>query len=160
MRYGLIDSRVCSRSQGQPPGARSRSMMRTSSAKASAAPMRVLASAPSRASQRNRCGTPSAGQTPLRASCAPVSVAGMAKIVMYTTQYCPYCVQAKALLRHKGVPFEEVDVGADADLREKMVEASGRRTVPQIFVNDQPIGGYEELRALDEQGELDRLLAA
>ncbi len=79
---------------------------------------------------------------------------------MYTTQYCPYCVRAKALLRHKGVTFEEVDVGADDELRQKMVEASGRRTVPQIFIDDKPIGGFDDLKALDDQGELDRLLAA
>ena len=79
---------------------------------------------------------------------------------MYTTQSCPYCVRAKALLRHKGVAFDEIDVSTDDVLREKMVEASGRRTVPQIFINDAPIGGFDELRALDEQGDLDRLLAA
>ena len=79
---------------------------------------------------------------------------------MYTTQSCPYCVRAKALLRHKGVAFDEIDVSTDDALREKMVEASGRRTVPQIFINDAPIGGFDELRALDEQGDLDRLLAA
>jgi len=84
----------------------------------------------------------------------------MTKVVVYTTQYCPYCVQAKTLLRHKGVPFDEIDVGGDDELRTKMIEASGRRTVPQIFINDQPIGGFEELRSLEEQGELDRLLAA
>ena len=59
---------------------------------------------------------------------------------MYTTQFCPYCVRAKALLRHKGVTFEEIDVGDDDALRERMVETSGRRTVPQIFINDAPIG--------------------
>ena len=84
----------------------------------------------------------------------------MAKVVMYSTQYCPYCVQAKALLRHKGVAFEEIDVGGDDELRSRMVEASGRRTVPQIFIDDSPIGGFEELRTLEEQGELDRLLAS
>ena len=84
----------------------------------------------------------------------------MARVVMYTTQYCPYCVRAKALLRHKGVTFEEVDVGGDDELRQKMVEASGRRSVPQIFIDDKPIGGFDDLKALDDQGELDRLLAA
>ena len=79
---------------------------------------------------------------------------------MYTTQYCPYCVRAKALLRHKGIAFEEIDVGTDDTLRERMVQASGRRTVPQIFINDAPIGGFDELKALDDDGELDRLLAA
>ncbi len=84
----------------------------------------------------------------------------MAKVMMYTTQYCPYCVQAKNLLRRKGVVFEEIDVSADEEIRNKMIEASGRRTVPQIFINDSLIGGFEELRALEERGELDRLLAA
>jgi glutaredoxin 3 len=84
----------------------------------------------------------------------------MSKVVLYTTQYCPYCVGAKALLRQKGVPFEEIDVGADEALRAEIVEASGRRTVPQIFIDGTPIGGFDELRALDKQGDLDRLLAA
>jgi len=84
----------------------------------------------------------------------------MARVLLYTTQMCPFCTRAKALLRHKGVPFEEIDVGGDDALREKMIEASGRRTVPQIFINGAAIGGFEELYALDEQGELDRLLAA
>lgn len=84
----------------------------------------------------------------------------MARVVVYTSQWCPYCVQAKALLTHKGVRFDEVDVSADDDLRMKLIEQSGRRTVPQIFINDVPIGGFDELRLLEEQGELDRLLAA
>lgn len=84
----------------------------------------------------------------------------MAKVVVYTTQSCSYCVRAKALLKQKGVPFDEIDVSADDALRDRMIEASGRRTVPQIFINEEPIGGFEELRALDAQGELDRLLAA
>ncbi len=84
----------------------------------------------------------------------------MARVVMYTTQYCPYCVAAKKLLQRKGVAFEEIDVGGDDALREQVVKASGRRTVPQIFIDDRSIGGYEELRSLDQQGELDRLLAA
>lgn len=83
----------------------------------------------------------------------------MAKVTVYTTQWCPYCVRAKALLQHKGIAFEEIDV-ADDQLREAMIAASGRRTVPQIFIDGTPIGGFEELRALDEQGKLDRLLAA
>ena len=83
----------------------------------------------------------------------------MAKVVVYTTEYCSFCVRAKTLLRHKGVAFEEIDVGDDATRRDKMIEESGRRTVPQIFINDAPIGGFEELRDLDARGELDRLLA-
>jgi glutaredoxin 3 len=83
----------------------------------------------------------------------------MASVQVYTTVYCPFCVRAKALLRDKGVGFEEIDVTDDAELREKMVElAGGRRTVPEIFVNGQLVGGYDELRALDRSGELDRLL--
>lgn len=84
----------------------------------------------------------------------------MAEVLMYTTQQCPYCMHAKALLRHKGVAYQEIDVGQDAALREQMIEASGRRTVPQIFINGVSIGGFEELRELDQDGELDRLLAA
>ena len=84
----------------------------------------------------------------------------MANIVVYTIQQCAYCAAVKALLRQKAVIFEEIDVGADPGLREKMIEESGRRTVPQIFINGSPIGGFEELRALDQGGKLDRLLAA
>lgn len=84
----------------------------------------------------------------------------MARVVVYTTEYCPYCVRAKALLERKGVAFAEIDVGADEAQREHMMRASGRRTVPQIFINDAPIGGYDDLAALDRQGELDKLLAA
>ena len=84
----------------------------------------------------------------------------MPTVVMYTTQSCPFCVRAKALLKHKGVPFEEVDVSSDDALRDRMIEESGRRTVPQIFINGQSIGGFEELAELDREGMLDRLLAA
>ena len=84
----------------------------------------------------------------------------MAKVEVYTTQFCPFCVRAKSLLKHKGVAFEEIDVGDDPDLREKMVErAGGRRTVPEIFINGRIIGGYDELKELDDAGELDPLLA-
>lgn len=84
----------------------------------------------------------------------------MATVLMYTTQFCPYCMQAKALLKHKGIAFQEVDVGGDDALRDRMVRESGRRTVPQIFINGQPIGGFDELCALDQEGKLDELLAA
>jgi glutaredoxin 3 len=84
----------------------------------------------------------------------------MAKIQVYTTAYCPFCTRAKVLLRNKGVEFEEIDVGDDDELRQKMVKlAGGRRTVPEIFINDKIIGGYDELRALESKGELDALLA-
>lgn len=83
----------------------------------------------------------------------------MAKVQVYTTPYCPFCVRAKMLLERRGVEFEEIDVSGDPELRTKLVEMSGgRRTVPEIFVNDRIIGGYEELRALDDAGKLDDLL--
>lgn len=84
----------------------------------------------------------------------------MAKVEVYTTSYCPYCRQAKSLLKQKGVVFEEIDVSGDAALREKMIELSGgRRTVPEIFINGKIVGGYDELRALEAEGELDPLLS-
>ena len=84
----------------------------------------------------------------------------MPKVVVYTSQFCPYCVRAKLLLKRKGVSFEEIDVGEDEAARTKMIRESGRRTVPQIFIDAKPIGGFDELRSLDAEGELDRLLAA
>jgi glutaredoxin 3 len=84
----------------------------------------------------------------------------VAKVQLYTTTYCPFCTRAKALLKGKGVAFEEIDVTDDDELRHKMVElAGGRRTVPEIFINGKIIGGYDELRALEGKGELDALLA-
>ena len=84
----------------------------------------------------------------------------MANVEVYSTQYCPFCVRAKALLTNKGVAFNEIDVTSNPALREKMVElAGGRRTVPEIFINGKIIGGYDELRALEMAGELDALLA-
>lgn len=83
----------------------------------------------------------------------------MAKVVMYTTQICPYCLRAKALLKSKGVAFEEIDAGRDPKLREEAMRLSGgRRTVPQIFIDGRSIGGYDELWELEQAGELDRLL--
>ena len=84
----------------------------------------------------------------------------MAKVEVYTTNYCPYCMRAKALLKSKGVYFEEIDVTGDPELRAKMVElADGRQTVPEIFINGEIIGGCDELYALERSGELDMLLA-
>ncbi len=84
----------------------------------------------------------------------------VAKVEIYTTSYCPYCMRAKSLLRSKGVEFTEIDVTDDDAMRQKMVERSGgRRTVPEIFVNGKIIGGYDELNALNVRGELDTLLA-
>ena len=84
----------------------------------------------------------------------------MAKVEIYTTSYCPFCIRAKSLLKRKGVAFDEIDVTDDDALREKMIELSGgRRTVPEIFINGKIIGGYDELNALDAGGELDQMLA-
>jgi glutaredoxin 3 len=84
----------------------------------------------------------------------------MAKIEVYTTDYCPYCVHAKNLLKQKGAEFEEIDVSGDDDARIALVKkAGGLRTVPQIFINDKHIGGFDALSALDKDGKLDPLLA-
>lgn len=84
----------------------------------------------------------------------------MAKVEIYTTNYCPFCIRAKSLLKRKGIAFEEIDVTDDDALREKMIELSGgRRTVPEIFINGKIVGGYDELSALDDRGELDAMLA-
>lgn len=78
---------------------------------------------------------------------------------MYTTAYCPYCVMAKRLLDRKQVDYEELRVDEDSARRDEMMRLSGRRTVPQIFVGDTHVGGFEDLSALDRAGRLDPLLA-
>lgn len=84
----------------------------------------------------------------------------MAKVEIYTTPTCPYCHAAKALLHSKGVDFEEISV-VDYALRAKMSErANGRRTVPQVFIGAQHLGGYDDIAAMDRQGRLDPLLQA
>ncbi len=77
---------------------------------------------------------------------------------IYTTQVCGYCTAAKRLLAARGVPYEEVDVTGDRAKRAWLAETTRRRTVPQIFIHGQPIGGYEELAALDRSGKLRELL--
>ena len=84
----------------------------------------------------------------------------MQKIVMYTTGWCGYCARARALLESKNVPFEEIDVDAVPGAREEMMKRSGRRTVPQIFIGETHIGGFDELSALDREGKLVPLLSA
>lgn len=82
------------------------------------------------------------------------------RIEIYTTRTCPFCISAKSLLQRKNLSFEEIDVGAQPDLRGEMVQrAKGRRTVPQIFIGDTHVGGCDELFALDRNGKLDPLLA-
>jgi len=84
----------------------------------------------------------------------------VARILLYTTQWCGFCHAAKALLDRKGLPYEEIDIGLDPAFRERLVELTGRWTVPQVVIDGEPIGGYTELRDLDRRGELDRRLAA
>ncbi len=82
----------------------------------------------------------------------------MARVVMYTKAMCPYCAMAKQLLRLKGHDWIEIDVAADPSRREEMIDRSGRGTVPQIFIGETHVGGYDELAALERAGELDSLL--
>jgi glutaredoxin 3 len=81
-----------------------------------------------------------------------------AAVLVYLTDWCPYCRMAKDLLRDKGVSFEEVDVDGRAELRRWLATSTGQRTVPQIFVNGRPLGGFSDISALDEDGKLDPLL--
>jgi glutaredoxin 3 len=83
----------------------------------------------------------------------------MQPVTIYTTPICSYCVAAKRFLDKKGVPYTEVDVSGDDDRRRWLVEATGQRTVPQIFVGETSVGGYTDLRALDERGGFEPLLA-
>jgi glutaredoxin 3 len=78
----------------------------------------------------------------------------MARVLVYTTAMCPFCVRAKRLLEVRGIAYEEIDVGANVEMRADLVHRTGRRTVPQIFIDGRSIGGFEELAALDADGEL------
>jgi glutaredoxin 3 len=78
----------------------------------------------------------------------------VARIAVYTTRSCPFCVRAKRLLEARGIPYDEIDVGRDAALRAALIERTGRRTVPQIFIDGDPIGGFDELAALDASTRL------
>jgi glutaredoxin 3 len=83
----------------------------------------------------------------------------MSKVRIYSTNWCGYCRAAKALFERKGVPYEEIDA-SDPEIRQDMIQrAMGRRTVPQIFIGEAHIGGYDEVAALDRRGQLDPLLA-
>lgn len=82
----------------------------------------------------------------------------MARVVMYTTAVCPYCMNAKKLLAEKGVGFEEIRVDREPQLRQEMMEKSKQRTVPQIWIDDLHVGGFTELWALDKSGKLNELL--
>jgi glutaredoxin 3 len=82
----------------------------------------------------------------------------MKPVKIYTTPYCAFCVRAKRLLERKQVPYQEIDVAGDDEARMKLIEQTGRRTVPQIFIGDKHVGGSDDLYALEEKGELDPLL--
>jgi glutaredoxin 3 len=83
----------------------------------------------------------------------------MTRIRMYSTTWCGYCVRAKALLEKRGLEYEEIVMDDDPSFRQKMLEMTGRWTVPQIFIDDEPIGGYTELWCLDRDGKLEDLAA-
>ena len=83
----------------------------------------------------------------------------MARVVIYTTPSCPFCVRAKRLLQERGIAYDEIDVADDDALRVDLVQRTGRQTVPQIFIDGRSIGGFEELAALDETQQLDHLAA-
>ena len=82
----------------------------------------------------------------------------MAKVMMYSTGYCPYCARARELLQQKNTSFTDVRIDLQPELREEMMTKSGRNTVPQIFINGQHVGGCDDLYALETQGKLDQLL--
>lgn len=84
----------------------------------------------------------------------------MAKVTVYTTQVCPFCVAAKDLLRNKGVDFDEINLQGKYDELAALKERTGMRTVPQIFINEELIGGFNELQALEQSGKLDDKLKA
>lgn len=86
-------------------------------------------------------------------------MSGQAKVVMYGTAYCPYCSAARMLFKKKNVEYDDLSIMDDGERRAEMENRSGRRTVPQIFIDDRPIGGFDDLYELDCRGELDKLLA-
>ena len=83
----------------------------------------------------------------------------MKDVTIYTTNYCPYCRQAEKFLHDKGVPFKQVDVTEDDAMRAKLVELTGQRTVPQIFIGEESIGGYSDMMKLHTNGELNAKLS-
>jgi glutaredoxin 3 len=78
---------------------------------------------------------------------------------MYTTAICPYCIRAKRLLDHKGVDFEEIRIDGDTEQMRIMMERSRRHTVPQIFIDEHHVGGFDDLARLESYGKLDEMLA-
>lgn len=82
----------------------------------------------------------------------------MQAVTLYTTAYCPYCINAKALLTRKGVTYEEIDVSRSPERMAEMLQRSKRRSVPQIFIGEHHVGGFDDLAALERDGKLDVLL--
>lgn len=82
----------------------------------------------------------------------------MSKVIVYGTKFCPYCDRAKSLLQRKGVTYKEIKVDQDMAQMREMMEKSKRRTVPQIFIGDYHVGGYDDMAELDAAGKLDGLL--
>ena len=80
-------------------------------------------------------------------------------VSMYTTRFCPYCIRARGLLESKQVNFTDIAVDGAPELRREMIERSGRSTVPQIWIGEQHVGGYDDLALLERQGHLDKLLS-
>jgi len=83
----------------------------------------------------------------------------MAQVLMYSTAYCPFCTRARALLDKKQVTFQDIRIDEQPEKRAEMIQLSGRHTVPQIFINGEAIGGCDDLHALDNAGQLDKLLS-
>jgi glutaredoxin 3 len=83
----------------------------------------------------------------------------MPEVKIYVTTYCGYCVAAKRLLEAKGVAYQEIDCTRDPETRKWLIETTGMRTVPQIFIGGVPVGGYDDLAELDQEGRLDAILA-
>ncbi len=81
-----------------------------------------------------------------------------AQVKLYTRKWCGYCTAAERLLTEKGIPYEQIDCTGDNTTRKWLLEATGRSTVPQIFIDGKPIGGYDDLNALNRRGDLDKLL--
>lgn len=82
----------------------------------------------------------------------------MADVTIYRTNYCPYCDMAERLFDSLGVDYDEIDVTDDAEKREELVDKTGMRTVPQVFIDGESVGGYDEVRALHDSGELESML--
>lgn len=78
----------------------------------------------------------------------------MKKVEFYSADWCPFCMRAKALLDSRGIEYEEVNVDRIPGFREKLVEMTGRMTIPQIIIDGEPVGGYDDIAALDRAGEL------